>query len=147
MNNEKMTETQNMEDVSENKKGLIEWIKEHKLELIFAGVGITALIATVFGLQNKEAITELGVALKKEIKKGSLYSEKWFRNANLEELQDARAIIQQDYLNPELDIDYRSGCLDLLHKFDTVISNKKWAGREYGYPVQSENGWHLPSND
>lgn len=141
-----MTEdTPATEDTPE--KGLIKWIKEHKVQLVFAGVSVTAVIVTILGLKNKDALTEIWKSLQKEIKKGSLYSEKWFKTADLEELEEARARIQQDYRNPELDMEYRGECWDLLSKFDKIIGERKWKGKDYGYPAHSEHGWYLSGDD
>ncbi len=40
------------------KKSLMDWIKEHKKELILAGVSITALILAILGIKNREEIEE-----------------------------------------------------------------------------------------
>lgn len=139
--------TEQTNEYFSEKKGFIVWVKEHKLQLLLAGVSITTLIMTILGFKNKDAINELWDSLKKQIEKGSLYSAKWFEKASLGELQEAREIVQQDYRNPELDMDYRNECCKLLTKFDNVIGERKWQGKEYGYPVHSGNGWHLPSDD
>lgn len=145
MDEERVIEQINEEYVE--KRGFVSWVKEHKMQLLLAGVSITTLIATIFGLKNKDAINELWDSLKTKIEKGSLYSAKWFEKASLEELNEARRIVQQDYNNPELDMDYRSECWNLLARFDNVIGKRHWQGKEYGYPVHSGNGWHLPSDD
>lgn len=145
MNKEKVTEQIN-EDMSE-KKGFIAWVKEHKTELLFAGISISSLLLTILGIKNKDAIISLWESLKKEIEKGSLYSEKWFETANLEELEKSRNLVQLDYMNPDLDMDYRTQCLNLLSRFDTAIRKLKRDGTEIGFPVHSSNGWHLPSDD
>ena len=130
-----------------DKKGFIAWVKEHKTQLLLTGFSVTTILTTALGLKNKEAVTELWNTLRKQIEKGALYSSKWFEKANLEELETARKLVQQDYNNPNLDIDYRSHCWELLNKFDNAIGKIRWAGKEYGYPVHSSNGWHLPSDD
>ena len=86
-------------------------------------------------------------SFKKQIEKGALYSSKWFEKANLKELKIARKLVQEDYNNPNLDLDYRNYCWNLLNKFDNAIGKIKWDGKEYGYPVHSSNGWHLKNND
>lgn len=48
----------------EEHKGIIQWIKEHKKELIIAGVSIEALVLVVIGIKNKDAIKELWESLK-----------------------------------------------------------------------------------
>lgn len=65
----------------------------------------------------------------------------------MEELQAAREVVQRDYRNPQLDLDYRNQCWNLLKRFDKAIGKIQWQGEEYGYPVHSEHGWHLPSGD
>ncbi len=135
--------TKPIADGSFEKDKLIAWIKRHKLQLLFAGVSITTLATTVLGLKNKDEINQLWNLLIQEIKKGSLYSAKWFENASLEELYKQRDIVQQDYRNPELSLDYRNKCKCLLNIFDNAIGKRVWQGKEKGYPVPRENGWHL----
>lgn len=145
MDKEKITE-EFTEEVAD-RKGFIACVKEHKTQLILTGISVTTILATALGLKNKDAITELWNTLKKQIEKGDLYSSKWFEKANLEELETARRLVQQDYNNPNLDLDYRNYCWNLLNRFDNAIGKIKWAGKEYGYPVHSSNGWHLTSDD
>lgn len=136
-----------IEDDIPEKKSFIAWVKEHKSHLLLSGIGISALIVTIVGIKNKNAVNALWESLKKEIEKGSLYSAKWFENASIEELEKAREIVRLDYVNPDLDLDYRNQCWNLLSRFDNAISKLKWAGKEIGFPVHSSHGWHLPSDD
>lgn len=144
---EEKLEQNNMEEVTEEKKSFITWIKEHKTQLMIAGVGTAAFIAMVLGIKNKESISELLESWREDLKSGKPLSDKWFNNASLEELEEARTIVQNDYRNPELDMDYRTDCHNLLFRFDQAIGKKKWAGKEPGYPVHSEHGWYLSSDD
>lgn len=50
------------------RKSLIEWIKEHKKELIIAGVSIGTLILLIFGIRNGETVKTVWDSLKKGIK-------------------------------------------------------------------------------
>lgn len=145
MTDERIAE-QNSDEVVE-KKSFLSWVKEHKPQLLLAGISVTTILAAAIGLKNKDAIVELWNTLKKEIEKGALYSAKWFEKASLEELESARKLVQQDYNNPKLDLNYRNECWNLLNRFDNAIGKIKWAGQEYGYPVHGSNGWHLPSDD
>lgn len=143
---EKRTTEQSLEELPE-KKRFLEWVQEHKVQLLLAGVSITSIIMTILGIKNKDAIKELWNLLKEKVEKGTLYSAKWFDKASLEELQAAREVVHQDYRNPQLDLDYRNECWSLLKRFDNAIGKIQWQGKEYGYPVHSEHGWHLPSGD
>lgn len=145
MDKERVTE-QATDELPE-KNGFIIWVKDNKAKLLLAGISITTLIVTILSLKNKDAIIELWNSLKKELEKGALYSGKWFEKASLQELQDARRSVELDHRNPELDLDYRSECWELLKRFDKAIGEKQWQGKEYGYPVHGKNGLHLLSDD
>ena len=114
---------------------------------MIAGVGTAAFIAMVFGVKNKESISDFLELCREELKSGKPLSEKWFSNASIEELEQAREIVHKDYLNPELDMNYRTDCHNLLFRFDQATGKKKWAGKEPGYPVHSEYGRYLSSDD
>ena len=144
--NKKQMSVQVTEELPD-KKGIVSWIKEHKAELLFAGISLTALLLTIVGIKNKEELLTLWQDLKKRLEKGAVFSSKWFEKANLDELQEARDLVQQDCLNPNLDLDYRDECINLRNLIDRAISNRRWQGKEYGYPVHTENGWHLHSKD
>ncbi len=145
MNKEKITE-EIIKEVAD-RKCFIAWVKERKTQLLLTGISVITILVTAIGLKNKNAIVELWNTLKKRIEKGSLYSSKWFEKASLEELETARRFIQQDYNNPNLDLDYRDYCRNLLNRFDNAVGEIKWDGKEYKYPVHSGNGWYLPSGD
>lgn len=86
-------ENQNKQDVpgvTEDKKGIMDWIKAHKKQLILIGISISTLIAIVLGLKNKDAMMELLDNLKDEVEKANLYSSRWFEKATDAELNAAR---------------------------------------------------------
>ena len=143
----KENEIEEITEEADDRKDFIAWVKEHKTQILLAGISVTTIVLTALVLKNKDAITELWNTLKKQIEKGALYSSKWFQTANLEELETARRLVQQDYNNPNLDLDYRNYCWNLLNRFDNAIGKMKWAGKEYGYPVHSSNGCYLTSDD
>ncbi len=43
-------------DIVDEKKSFFKWIKEHKKQIIVAGIGVTTIIAIVMGITNKEAL-------------------------------------------------------------------------------------------
>jgi len=51
--------------MEEQKKTCITWIKEHKKELIIAGVSVSAIILAILGLKNQKALEEAWKSLKK----------------------------------------------------------------------------------
>ena len=52
----------------EDRKGIIQWIKEHKKELIIAGVSIGTLLLIIIGFRKREDIEELLESLKGIVK-------------------------------------------------------------------------------
>ena len=109
-------------------------------------MSVAAVIAVILGLKNKDSITNVWLTLKDEIEKGKPLSAKWYEKADLEELKDVRDSVQKAYLNPELSMEIRGHLWDLLPVIDNAIGKREWAGKEYGFPVKSEHGWHLPSD-
>ena len=83
---------QELEEIEDDKKGFIEWVKEHKSQLALAGVSVAALIAMVLGLKNKDSTTKLWISLKDEIEKGKPLSAKWLEKADLKELEDVKGL-------------------------------------------------------
>ena len=59
----------NPEEIENDKKGFVKWVKEHKDQLALAGVSVAAVIAVILGLKNKDSITNVWLTLKDEIKK------------------------------------------------------------------------------
>ena len=55
--------------MKEEKKSFWEWVKQHKKQLIIAGISITALIALVVGIHNRESLINLWNELKLRIDK------------------------------------------------------------------------------
>ena len=51
-------EQQHTEETPE-KNRVIAWVKEHKSQLLLAGVSITTVFLTVMGIKNKDALTDL----------------------------------------------------------------------------------------
>ena len=73
--NKEIQNEQELEKVSEDKNGIVTWIKAHKKQLVFIGISIPTLIAIVLGLKNKDAIKELNKSkgfIKKELCKRKL---------------------------------------------------------------------------
>ena len=77
---------QELEEVTEDKNGIVTWMKAHKKQLALIGISISTLIAIVLVLKNKDAIRELFDNLKDEIEKANLYTSKWFEDATDAEL-------------------------------------------------------------
>ena len=78
------------------------------------------------------------------------YSNSFFKNATDDQLKAEREKVRQVWasagLNNISDAE-ESRLFNLLHRFDSVISNRAWAGKEKGYPVHREHGWYLSNDD
>lgn len=55
--------------MEKEKKTFVDWIKEHKRELIIAGVSIAAIIAVIIGIKNHKALEETWASLRKLVEK------------------------------------------------------------------------------
>lgn len=55
--------------MEKEKKTFVDWVKEHKKELIIAGLSITAIIAVIIGIKNQKALEEAWASLGKRLEK------------------------------------------------------------------------------
>lgn len=55
--------------MEKEKKTFVDWIKEHKKELIIAGVSIATIIAVIVGIKNHKALEEAWASLRKLVEK------------------------------------------------------------------------------
>lgn len=53
----------------EEKKSLVQWVKDHKKELLIAGVCVSALILVILGIRNKDAVKAAWNSLKELVKR------------------------------------------------------------------------------
>ena len=146
--NKEIQNEQELEKASEDKNGIVTWIKAHKKQLVFIGISIPTLIAIVLGLKNKDAIKELFDNLKDEIEKANLYSSKWFENATDAELDTAREKVRLDYCSSG--DDFKAACClqNLLGRFDKELSKRAWGNEIPHAPsIHREHGWYLPNDD
>ena len=146
--NKEIQNEQELEKVSEDKNGIVTWIKAHKKQLVFIGISIPTLIAIVLGLKNKDAIKELFDNLKDEIEKANLYSSKWFENATDAELDTAREKVRLDYCSSGDDFKAACSLQNLLWRFDKEMSKRAWGNETPRAPsIHREHGWYLPNDD
>lgn len=58
--------------MEESKKGFVIWIKQHKKQLIVAGISIAAIISLILVIKNRKAIMELWASLKRMVSNTSV---------------------------------------------------------------------------
>lgn len=79
----------------------------------------------------------------------SKYTDFWFENASLDELETEREIVRSEgFCNPSLDDDFREECHELLYKFDDYIRLKRYGDNDdWSGPVHTKHGWYLSDDD
>ena len=101
---------------------------------VIVGLGIVAT-----GLGNAKVVS--GKAPAK-------FSTKWFESLSDADLNAEREIVRKAYCSSGEDFNLAVRLQNLLGLFDKELSKRAWGGRtDYGFPVHSEHGWHLPSKD
>lgn len=139
---------QGLEEVTEDKNGIMTWIKVHKKQLALIGISIPTLILIAVGLKNKDAIKELLDNLKEKMEKASLYSSKWIKNATDAELETAREKVRLDYCSSGDDFKAACSLQNLLRRFDKEMSIRAWGNETPHAPsIHREHGWYLPNDD
>ena len=105
---------------------------------ILAGVGLAA--GTLFALYK--GVTALAG------REPPKYSREWIEALTDAEWAAERQIIQDQYRNPALDIDFRESRRMLLFLFDKGKSAKDWAGQTPKGPAyHREHGYNLYKPD
>lgn len=76
------------------------------------------------------------------------YSNKWFKTVSDTVLKEERENVRKQFCSAGNDFDLAVRLQKLLNYFDKVIGERAWNGStDYKFPVHSEHGWHLPSDD
>ena len=83
--------------MEEEKKSLVNWIKEHKRALITAGISVALLIGVALGLKHKDSILALWSQLQELINTPKLYSPKWFETVSDADLELERENVRLAY--------------------------------------------------
>lgn len=139
---------QDIEITPDTKDGFLSWIKEHKTKLLVAGISISALIAIVLGLKNKDEIKKVWDSIQKELNKPNPYSNMWLENAPKEEIDIIREEIRVAYCSSGDDFEKAAELQRLLGRIDKELSRRAWGDiTPSGPSVHREHGWYLPNDD
>lgn len=134
----------------DDRRGLVNWIKDHKRQLILAGLSVTTLLAIAIGLKNKETIKDFWKSLVKSIEKytSSPYSNRWFEKATDNELSIEREKIRLEFCSSGDDLENAILLENLLIRFDKEMSRREWGDEVPRAPsIHREHGWYLPNDD
>ena len=136
------------EELSKEQKGLLSWIKNHRNELIIAGISVTTIIFVALGIKNKDSIKAFWNNLREEIGKANIYSTKWFETVSDDVLNAEREKIRLDYCASGDNFSEACRLERLLARFDSEISKRAWGGEIPHAPsIHREHGWYLPNDD
>ena len=120
-------------------KNLCKKKAKERLAFIVRTTGTIALLAGFFYFTTK---------IYKNINAKIKYTSFWFKNASLNELNIEREKVWKDFVNPNLDLEYRSWLWRMLQIFDQEINNKQNVLNTINSPAfHREHGWYLPNND
>lgn len=129
-------------------KELIVWIKDHKKQLIVAGVSFPVVITTALGLKNMDSVKKLFNDLKVLVENGSPYSDKWFKNISNDVLESEKNKVRIDYYTCRDNYNKSERLERLLNRFDDEISNRTGGTEKPHAPkINREHGWYLPNDD
>ena len=132
----------------EDKEKILQWIKEHKVELILAGVCITTIVAIAIGLKNKDTLTRVWNELKIRVAESEIYSSRWFEKLSDAELASEREKIRLAYCSSRDDFSSACSLQNLLWRFDKEMSKRAWGDEIPHAPsIHRERGWYLSNDD
>lgn len=147
-NKETVALEQNAEVAPETKEGFLAWVNAHKTQLILAGISVSAIIAAVLGLKNKDAIKALWDQVSAKTKEANIYSDKWFDTMTDEALSTEREKVRLAYCASGDNPLETSRLEKLLWRFDREMSKRAWGDETpHGPSFHREHGWYLPNDD
>lgn len=89
-----------------------------------------------------------GIAKIASGKEPAKFSTKQFESLSDTDLNTEREIVRKAFCASGDDFNLAARLQNLLGMFDKELSKRAWSGCiDYGFPVHSEHGWHLPSKD
>lgn len=136
------------EEAPKNKREFIKWIKANIKYLFIAGISLSALSALIYGVKNKNSLKSLWEKLNEKIKKGNMYSSKWFSMLTDEELDVEREKVRLAYCSSGDDFSESCKLQRLLWRFDEEMSNRAWGDEiRHGPAFRREHGWYLSNDD
>ena len=136
------------EEITNEQKSLLSWIKKHRMELVIAGISVTTIIFVVLGIKNKDSIRTFWNNLKEEISKPSTYSSKWFDTVTDDVLSTEREKVRLAYCGSGNNYNEACRLERLLGLFDKEMGKRAWADKTPCPPsIHREHGWYLPNDD
>ena len=111
------------------------WHKHKKGIIIATGIAgfFGAAVLTVFGVKYYWNSTAF---------------ERWFRNASLDDLKEARDNIHAEYMKHNVNDEYRESLWNILPTLDKKISEIEWDGKKPSGPTYyREHGSNLYKRD
>lgn len=105
-------------------------------------------IKAILGVVGGIIVTVGGVVLHMLMGPPERDSEEWIENLSDDEWEKERERVRLDYCNPDLDGPTRDRAHRLLFPYDKIMSDRKWAGKEYEGPgYHREHGYGLYKDD
>ncbi|WP_312651981.1 hypothetical protein [Proteiniclasticum sp.] len=84
--------------MEEKKNGFLVWVKAHRKELIIAGISVTALIAIIICIKNRDSIEALWKSLSSAIEKSPTKAPK-LSQTTIEKIAQSSVTVT-DVINP-----------------------------------------------
>lgn len=84
------------------------WVKEHKKQLIVAGISVAAIVSIIIGIKNKDTIIELWDSLEKTVKKIPRSSGTSILEQRTEVISSPKILQPRIYTLPEESFSVRS---------------------------------------
>lgn len=93
-------------------------------------------------------IATVGIAKIASGKTSAKAGAKWYEHLSDAELNAKREMVRKAFCSSGSDYNRAVRLENLLRLLDKELSKRAWGGRtDYGFPVHSEHGWHLSSED
>ena len=130
------------------KKNTSSWMDGYKKPFIISGICCATVLTACLGVQHKEVLMEFWNTIQEEIKNGTKYSTRWFKNISDTELVKERERVRLEYCASGTDSSKASGLESLLSLFDVEKSRRDWGKKTpHVTNIPREHGRYLRNDD
>ena len=137
----------NDEECADNKK-ISNWVKENKKKIFFAGISISLMFITVYGIKNKEQIKHITKEIIEKIKNLKFYNDIWFSTASDVELELEREKVRLAFCSEGQNSEHAEYLYNILRRFDNEMSRRTWKNEiPVASSIHREHGWYLPNDN
>ena len=141
---------QQAEEISVRTSPVVRWVKDHKTQLIIAGVTFSSALAIATGLKNQDTLTEYLKPWQEKLKYGEPGSLKWIENMDDDTLRNAQNKASELLCTSSSNLTSSEQIFSRkpIQNISRELNSRAWNGEvPHGPGIHRENGLYLRNDE